>query len=215
MTAVYILLGIAALFCLILFAPVTFNFYYRGQPRLTVRVWGIPLHLLPQKEKKQKKKKPKKREKEQEKKTSSFLKSLSDSFREDGLGATLHWLGRLAELLKTAAGRMLRAVTVRHLHLELRVPGEDAAATAVHYGQVCAVAYPALTLLYAGMRIKDHTVRIGPDFAGEGGAVLIAVRGHVAVWRLLGAGIGFLCGFLRMYIKDKQKERTDTDGRKQ
>ena len=74
---------------------------------------------------------------------------------------------------------MLRAVTVRHLHLELRVPGEDAAATAVHYGQVCAVAYPALTLLYAGMCIKDHTVRIGPDFAGEGGAVLIAVRGAV------------------------------------
>lgn len=215
MTAVYILLGIAALLCLILFAPVTFRFYYREQPRLIVRVWGVPLHLLPQKEKKPKKKKQKEREEKQEETASSFLKSLGDSFRKDGLGATLHWLGRLAGLLKTAAGRMLRAVTVRHLRLELRVPGEDAAATAVHYGQVCAVAYPALTLLYAGMRIKERTVRIGPDFAGEGGAVLVEVCGHVAVWRLLGAAIGFLCGFLRMYIKDKQEERTDTDGRKQ
>ena len=214
MTAVYILLGIAALLCCVLFAPVTFDFYYREQPRLTVRVWGVPLRLLPQKEKKQKKEKKAKKQKK-EKETPDFLETLGNSFREDGLGATLHWLSKLAGLLKTAAGRALRAVSVRHLRLEMRVSGEDAAATAVHYGQVCTAVYPTLALLYGGMRIRKRSVRIEPDFADEGGAVLVAVCGHVAVWRLCGAALGFLFGFLKMYIKDKQTERTDTDGRKQ
>ena len=207
MVALYILLGLVALICLLLCSPVSLHFYYREDPRLVLRVWGIPFHLLPSPQKEAapatdtppapKTEKP------------SLLKELETTYRQDGLSATLQWVKRLAAVFSRAVGRLLRAVTVKNLRLEMRISGEDAAASAVHYGEVCTVLFPMLAVITGNLRVKRQTVDVRPDFSEQGTAVLIDCRLGISLWRLAGAAIGLGFGMLRLSLSAERAEAAD------
>ena len=145
MPVVFVLLGLIAVMVLVLFVPVYGRIRYDGEWRVSLRVWGIPIPLLPAAE--EERETPAAVKKKQKKKSSSKKEELKQLFREDGLEGTLRLFGRLAVLAGKTAGRLLRAVTVDKLELELLVAAEDAADTAVRYGQVCGVLYPALAAI--------------------------------------------------------------------
>lgn len=217
MIALYIIGGLLALIALLLSSPVSVRFFYRDTPTLILRVWGYPIKVLPrppageapakatpdiQKDTKQKEK-------------SSFLDELQASFKEDGVGAILHWMGELAEILKRALGRLLRAVTLKELRLEMRISGEDAAAAATNYGKVCAVFYPLLGAVSTGIRIKKHDIDLRPDFMEEGSAVFLDITARISLWRLAGAalaaGFSLLCIYLKMDAHTDVNERMVND----
>ena len=55
-------------------------------------------------------------------------------------------------------------LVIGRLFLSVQVAGEDAAETAVTYGRVCALAYPAVNTLVQVARCKSYEVHIFPDF---------------------------------------------------
>lgn len=209
MIALYILLGLIALIGLLLSSPVSLHFYYRDDPRLTLRVWGIPFRLLPAPPKKEKETAASDTAKTREKEKPPLLEELQTTFRQDGLSAALQWLKRLAAVFSKAIGRLFRAVTVKNLRLEMRISGDDAADVAVRYGEVCAVLFPVLAVIIGNLRVKRQTVDIRPDFSEAGTAVLVDCRLGVSLWRLAGAAVGFGWGMLRLSLSSEKAEETD------
>lgn len=222
MIALYIIGGLLALIALLLSSPISVHFFCRETPELVLRIWGLPVRMLPrpsveeavvstsekaeQKTEKQKKDKP------------SFLLKLQESLKEDGIGTILQLLGELAGVLKRTIGRLLRAITVKEFRLQMRISGDDAASTAINYGRVCAAFYPLFGAVCAGMRVRHHDVDLRPDFAEEGSAVLVDITACVSLWRLTGAVIAAGWSLLWTYVKldesDKSERTVNTNGRK-
>ena len=146
MIVLYILLGLLALPLVLLCIPVGFRLDYAEEPELSVRVLGVKLTLLPAKDKpseperhrKEKSSGTDEKKKRREETSPSVLRELKDSLKESGVSGALSWLCEVARILTRAAGRAVRAITVRRLDLRVEVAGEDAAETALRHGKLCA-----------------------------------------------------------------------------
>lgn len=213
MLALYIVLGllavIAAVVLLLLFVPVYGQVSYDDELHAQIRVLGIPITVLPKEELSKATPQKKKQSDGKPPKIKSLMREVSRSFHEDGVSATLSYLGKLAKTLSKAVGRLLHSVTVDNLELEMFVAGADASQTAVRYGEVCGVLYPSLAAISAPMRVRRREIRVEPNFLKDQSTVRFTVRFHVWVYRLVGAAIALL--FQMMMIQDDTTEITTTD----
>ena len=122
--------------------------------------------------------------------------------KQDDLVGTLQFLREVASLASKAIGRLLRAITVKRLQLQLLIATEDPATTAQRYGQVCGVLYPALAGIESVVRVRKRELRVEPNFLMEKSAVRFDIHLRMSMWRLLGAGIALLWGFLLIREQD-------------
>ena len=208
MLALYILLGllglIVLLLLLVLFVPVRARVTYDGELRVRVWVLGVPISLLPSEDKPPEPKADAKEKSAKPSKAKQLRDEVSRSFKEDGVAATLEYLTKLAKLAGQAVGRVLHSITVDKLNLELIVADGDADKTAIRYGQVCGVLYPAFTTLAGIVKVRKREMRIEPNFLQETSSLRADVRLHIWVYRLVGAAIALLVKF--MLLKDTDKE---------
>lgn len=198
MWVLYGLLGLLSLLVILLSVPVYGRLTYDGS--LSARLWvlGIPITLMPRPEPEPKApaaKSASTEEKTKEKKPSK-LKELAELLKQDDLGGTLHFIGEIAALAGKTVGRLLRSITVNRLDLQMRIATDDVATTAQRYGQVCSVLYPALALIERWVRIRRRHLRVEPNFLVEDSAARFDIRLQVSLWRLLGAALALLWGFL-------------------
>ncbi len=205
MLALYILLGLLGLIVLIvllaLFVPVWARVTYDGELRVRVRVLGVPITLLPSEDAPEEEKPTlEKKKSAKPSKTKELLGEISRSFKEDGVAATLHYLSELAKLAGQAVGRVLYSITVDKLQLELTVADGDADTTAIRYGQVCGVLYPAFTAIAGVIKVRKRDLRVEPNFLLEKSILCADVRLHIWVYRVVGAAIVLLVKF--MLLKD-------------
>ncbi len=216
MVALYCIGGLLLLLVLVLSSPLSVRCFYRETLQVTLRVWGFPVQFLPRPKTQQT---TGKAASAKTAKKPSLLTQLRESFEQDGVAATLQWLSQLAGLLSKTVGKLLDAVLVKTLRLEVRISGEDASAVAVHYGEFCAAFYPLYALVSTRLDIRKQHIDLRPDFAQEGAAVLLDVTARISLWRLLYAALYCGFSFLRMTSKidingTKRKDGTD-NGREQ
>lgn len=201
MWVLYSLLGLLSLLIVVLSIPVFGRICYDGELSVVIRVLGIPITLVPQPEAKPSR--PSRKQKEEPSEKPSKVKEMVSLMKQDGLAGTLHFLQEVARLATKTVGRVLRSITVRRLDLQLLVATDDPATTAQRYGQVCSVLYPALAGIESVVRIRHRHLRVEPNFLMETSAVRFDVRLRMSVWRLLGAGIALLWGFLLLKEQDQ------------
>lgn len=207
MWVLYSLLGLLVLLIVVLSVPVLGRIAYDGEFTVQIRVLGIPIVLAPQPKTKPSSL-PRKRKKAPPEKPSKF-KELVSLMKQDDLVGTLHFLREVADLAAKTVGRVLRSVTVSRLELQMLIATDDPATTAQRYGQVCSVLYPALAGIEQVVRVRRRNLRVEPNFLMEKSAVRFDIRLRMSVWRLLGAGIALLWGFLLLKEQDNpqiQKE---------
>lgn len=177
----YVLLGIAALLVLVLVVPVGVRVIYDDTLRVTVRVFGLPLiTFTPSKRPKA----PETADKPNAKKEGPLAR-LSRSLKEDGVGETVRLVQALARIATTTVRRVLSAITVDRLRLQLTVASADASTTAQLHGRVCAVLFPAVTTIQAVLTIRHREVTVTPDFLAHNGSVRAFVTAHAMPVRLL------------------------------
>ncbi len=164
MPIVWVLLGLVALLLLILTVPTVVRCQYDRDLRLWVRVLGIPIPLLPPPGHKKEEKAPEPAKDKEKDKKRSLLRELWTYFRQDGAQATLELLQKVAAVTAKAAGRLLSAITVSRFRLSWLVAADTPDKTAVRYGEVCSIAFPALTAVKSRVRVKRQEVRIEPNF---------------------------------------------------
>lgn len=208
MWVLYSLLGLLLLLIAMLSVPVFGRITYDGEMSVRIRVLGIPITLVPQAEKKQKKRThaPQRKRQKPKNEQPSKWQELVSLMKQDDLAGTLYFLHEAARLAVKTVGRVLRSVTVKQMDLQLIVATDDPAKTAQRYGQVCSVVYPALAGIEHVVRIRQRNLRVEPNFLLEKSAVRFDIRLRVSVWRLLGAGIALLWGFLM--IKEQSDPQT-------
>lgn len=201
MWVLYSLLGLLSLLVILLSVPVFGRITYDGELSVRMRVLGVPITLVPQPEAKPTR--PSGKAKSEPTQKPSKFKELTELMKQDDLAGTLHFLREVAALAAKAMGRVLRAVTVRRLDLQLLIATDDSAVTAQRYGQVCGIVYPALAGIESAVRIRRRNLRVEPNFLLEKSVIRFDMRLRVSVWRLLGAGIALLWGFLLLKEQDK------------
>ena len=203
MWIVYVLLAILVILLVALSIPITGRIAYDGELKASVRILGFFVPL--QERKRDRKRKPKSTQRAKKDKPSK-VQELKELLKHDDAAGTLHFVGGVARLAGRAIGRLMRAVTVTDLQLQMLIATGDPADTAQRYGQVCGVLYPAMELIAHRVRIRRRRIRIEPNFLLEKSCARFDIRFRISVWRLLGAAIALLWGFLILRNKDTLKE---------
>ncbi len=214
MLALYILLGllglVVLLLLLVLFVPVWARITYDGELRVKIWVLGVPITLLPSEDEPSEPSTGKKTAVAKPSKVKQLRDEVSRSFKEDGVAATLQYLTELAKLAGRSVGRALHCLTVDKLKLELLIADGDADTTAIRYGQVCSVLYPAFTAIAGVIKVRRRDLRVEPNFLMEKSTLGADVRLHIWVYRLVGVAIGFLLRFMLLKGNDiTDKEETN------
>ncbi len=176
MIALYIILAILLLLLLISIIRVqVFAQYSDDDFKLTLKVLFVKIPLLPRPKKPKKKpekkpeeKKPKpktedKKQKEKEKKP-SYLSKLKEKKGVTGL------VSLFTDLAKIAAGALkgvFRHIVIKKLEVGIALNSGDAATTAVQYGKLCSVFYPAVDVITGITVCKDYNVTLEPVFDDE------------------------------------------------
>lgn len=194
MWAVYILLALLALIAAVMLVPVTGRITYDGTLTARIRVWGVSVPLYPRPPKAETAPAGKQRRPKADK--PSKWEELKELLKQDDVEGTLHFLSGVARLAGRTVGRLLRSITVTDLHLQMLIATGDPADTAQRYGQVCSVLYPSLELIGQTVRIRRRSLRVEPNFLLEQSCARFDIRVRVSVWRLTGAALALLWGFL-------------------
>lgn len=211
-----VLLSLLGLLVLLLISPIFVRIRYNEE--LTVCVWvlGIPVYRYssgkPKREKPKKKAdKPKKKTKEEK---PSFFADLSKRLKTDGVGAVVAEIKELAGLVIGAARRVAHAVTVDRLQMDLIVASDDAAATAINSGRVCAVLYPSLTAIQSVICIRHRAVTVTPDYLAEKGRAQVDVLLHGFSIRLVWAAVRTLISYIALQSRKSTNTKEESENGK-
>lgn len=209
MTALYIILGIIAFFIIVLSIPVVLDLEYTDAVRCKISWLFLKFTLYPFPEKKKKEKKPKeekKEEKPEEKKEEkpkpkkeNFLKTF---YNNQGLSGVIELINNCVGALKRFSVRFIkRAVIIKKFHLDIHVTEDDAAATAIKYGKVCAALYPSLGFICSNMKVKDYKANVFADYCGEKTTVSFVTKTAFIPRALINAGIALVFSLLKQLLK--------------
>ncbi len=214
MLALYIILGIL----LFLFLITLFNVYiyadYDNELFLDLKIAFIKIKLIPSKPKKEKPEKKKKKKKKPESEKSKGKKekekgfSLKDYVKQKGVSGILNIVKRISTLAVDTLKDLFSKITVNELTVNLSIAAETAEETAVNYGRVCAVFFPALKLITDIVTVKHYNVNVNPDFTdGAKSSAMAKVIAKVRILSLLKIGITRAFTALRIYLKAKPKKK--------
>ena len=145
---------------------------------------------------------PKNGEKKEEKpkpKKENFLKTF---YNNQGLSGVIEFINNCVGALKRFSVRFIkRAVIIKKFHLDIHVTEDDAAATAIKYGKVCAALYPSLGFICSNMKVKDYKANVFADYCGEKTTVSFVTKTAFIPRALINAGIALVFSLLKQLLK--------------
>lgn len=90
---------------------------------------------------------------------------------------------------KTVILKVGRKIRIDRLAVELTVGTDDAAQTAVTYGEGCAVIYPAVAMLENIVRIKRRQILINADFENNHSELTFECHGSIRLGGIVSTGL--------------------------
>lgn len=218
LTALYIIGGILLFFLLIAMLRAEVLIAYSDELRLTVRILGIPIKILPKKKKKIKlsaysrknrakyeaaerekaSKKAKKKSEKKKKKEDAKAKKKADKAAgklkpRKPLGETI---AMIKDLVAVAVGRFAKHIRIRVAHLHIGVATGDAASTAILFGAIAPTVACIAALLDSTSTLRHPArsdVDIHADYLSESMQIDIEIGFSICVWQLF--DILFRTGF--------------------
>ena len=188
MIALYIILGVLLLLFLLTLIPVHIFASYRDDVTLTLKILFFKKKLIPSPPKRKKEEKPQKKPKEKkeepapekpEEKKKSYLSRLRE---KKGLSGLISLLTSLARIAGTTLKGILSHTVIHKMDVGIALNSGDAASTAVNYGRLCSVVYPAVNVIVAATVCKSYNVTLEPVFDSESGTEVTAeLHAHLRV----------------------------------
>ncbi|MCL2022905.1 MAG: hypothetical protein FWG82_00855 [Oscillospiraceae bacterium] len=171
MTALYIIVGILAAIVLPLCVRVCLKVVYEENLRHIHLKWlFLCFTLYPQKEGKPDKSKkinPKKGEKQGKKKQEEKPNILASYYEKEGVSGIIYLL---QDALNAIGGFLLglkRGLLIHRLEIYVVYSDGDAAQTAVNYGKLCGVIYPAVNAIITSVRTVKYNVDLSADYLAQ------------------------------------------------
>lgn len=205
MVALYIVLGVVLLICLILFCSVSAQISITDDVTLRLGYLfyskNIPLN----------KPKPKKSKSDVDvKKERSAIKKMID---EKGLRNTVIELIEVVKVLLQKLGSLAKHIRVKRFNLTVIVAAEDPATTGIEYGALCAVVYPFLGVLKNTLKFneKKANVSLNANFENKQQEFKFSAKLKVKLWFVLIAAVGALLVLVKSnLIKTKNNKTTNS-----
>lgn len=188
MIALYVILGIAAIITLLLLTDVHIKVSVDEKINIKARYLFYKRSLIP--------KDPKKKTRllllnveKSDKQLKSDLRKLVDKLGV--LGTIKELFSATASLVKQGWG-LAHHLRVKRFDMTTVIASDDPAKTAVEYGGVCAVLYPALAGLQNLMKWNNNktTVNVFTDFCGTESSIKIEAKVKLKLWYYIKAYIG-------------------------
>ena len=216
MIVLYILLGLIALFWIILAMPLRIFLSYRPDA-LIYRIKYGPFCLVDSE--KPPKEKPEVTETTEPvtKKSSgggsfildflglsqiSSLPNAKASIAKVGIIGTISAVFSAIKDLFLRIGKLIKKGVFKKLHLQIIVGDGDAADAALRYGQICAAAFPMVNFLENSMKIKNEQIDIRCDYDIEETQISFDAQLNYRPWHF----VCFALGLIGNYIKRKGKK---------
>ncbi len=215
MIALFILFSILLLIALILFIRVRLLIDYKGEDiKLTLHILGIPIKLLPQKEKKQKIKLSdysyEKLKKKQKKKEKSFLKkpkkekSKKENIKPNPpLSEAIPMIG---DIVKHLLGKFFGHLRIDVTEIKITVGTDDAAKTAIMYGiinQAAAALFDILSGITNVKKNRKNEIAVYADFTSKKTIININLGFSLRIWHVFSIALSTLFKYLKNMIKNK------------
>lgn len=175
MVWLYIFLVMVLLLALILFTPINFTLEYKKHLKIKIRFFGIPIPVFSGNKKKQHRKSRKKTTEKHSSKKDIIL--------------SIKKIGILLKSSREAISQIFKKIKIRSLKIILRVGANDAAETAIRYGQANAIIYPALSIINNLSKPEKAMVNIVPNFPSEKTDIDFKVDIKSSVFNLLALAV--------------------------
>lgn len=148
----------------------------------------------------------------QNKKKNSFMRTLYDAHGIDGLMLIVN---RAFSHIGTFVGDFMHSFVIDELYIDVMCTKNDAASTAIYYGEVCTGLFPMLGALVTKYKVRKYDINVYPDFLAKTSSASFAVSMHL--YPIYSIGITFVLVFrllfkviLRLLVKcflpSKKKE---------
>lgn len=124
-----------------------------------------------------------------------------DTLKKRGLSGFIDLLKGIVNASSFALKKFLKKVKVDKFSLKITVISEDAAATAINYGKICAIVYPLISSLRSFLRIMNPQIDIKPDFKNvesQNSNVSFVANVHIFVFSIFTIAISTLCHFIKI-----------------
>ena len=161
MIALVVIGAIVALVVILLFLPLTMDLAYEGDLFIKLKYLGITVFDDQKSEKKKQKKQKDGKKQDKQPEDDNFLKR---SYKQRGLLGTIKFCCSVLKIVIENIPAIVKHFKFRKLRVDLTVAGEDAADTAIKYGEVCAVVYPVVALLQSLIDLKPQQINVSVDF---------------------------------------------------
>lgn len=112
----------------------------------------------------------------QPKPKNSFLKTLYDAHGIDGLMLLVH---RVFSYIGTFFGDLMHSLVIDELYIDVMCTRNDAASTAIYYGEVCTGLFPMLGALITKYKVRKYDINVYPDFLAKTSSASFAVSMHL------------------------------------
>lgn len=163
-------LALLLLLCLaLLFLPVSVSIKFKEDFFVKIKFFGIKVYEIPQKKVKKEKTENSEKDVKAEKTENTILTKAKSFFaffkkKYGFFGAVKRILSFLQDEL-VHIKPFLKHIKVKKVVLNLIVSGEDAADTAIKYGQICTAVYPVLSFFDSVCKINFKEINVKSDFA--------------------------------------------------
>lgn len=162
LTWLWVLGSVVLLLILLLLSSIHISFSYDNKAKYKLRWFLFSVTSEDKKKKPAKEKKSEKAEKEKkEKPKDSFLKKL---YKGEGLTGIIYIIREAAQIAQGALKYLFGHLVVKKFDIDICVSGDNAAETAVLYGQVCAAVYPCAGFIVSNTKCRSYNISIYPDF---------------------------------------------------
>ncbi len=203
MTALYVILIIIGIILLLLMIPLNICLRYTNSAELTLKYSFLKFRIIPAPEKKKKAPPQKKEEKKTEEKPAEKKNMIQKLKEKHGLQGLIELVYEIVGLVNNVVGRFGKHLFIRNFDIKLLVVGEDSADTAIKYGAVCSVIYPAIAYLENISKLKKHSEDIAAGFLAEKTVCELDVRASIRPLFLVGIAISALVRGIKVIIKYK------------
>lgn len=185
MTALYIILSVFAVIMILLLFPIRIFLFFDGTMKLEIKYLFFSIYPRKKKEKdKNTQKEPEEISKEvPDKKEKSVIAKYKE---EHGLNGLLDLIKNMVLILTDTFQKTAKHLKISKLEINLIVVGEDAADTAIKFGQSCAVIFPAVSLIENGVKKCVHKEDISPGFLLDKTKYELTLKAEIQVIFLVG-----------------------------
>lgn len=201
----WVIAGILGLILILLMLIAAADFavrvrYEKGELAVLIGIWPVMIQVWPHKgqpsEQKAAAKNPKKRKTAAKKAAKKTDKQLREQPAD--MSGIIETLGDLFIASFPPAAEVFSRLRLRNISLHIHVAEGDAAATAIRYGQLCAILQASSAAAVQIFNMKIRHLGVSYDFVGRGTAVLFS--GEVKL-----RGIHLLIGAVKMAARYFQR----------